>query len=174
LAQLLADAADGRFEPVAVYRWDRLARDTTLDGFLRYRLKQLGVSVISATEENGRDPVSEMTQSILAAVAQYERHLIKQRLISARQLKKSRGGYAAGRPRFGMKAVGGMLAADECETEAIELARKLRRRKKTYREIAQILADSGFVAKSARQWSLGTLHNMLNRRATKKRTRIAM
>ena len=87
LAALLE--AEG-FKAVVVPCWDRLARDTTLDGYLRYSLEKRGVQVLSATQENGVDPIAKLTQNILAAVAGYERHLIAQRLAGRQEVKASR------------------------------------------------------------------------------------
>src|SRR5690242_10877736 len=79
LARLLSDAANSAFQAVVVYRGDRLARDTMLDGYLRYSLKRRGVAVLSATEADtiGEDPTAKLTQAVLAAVSEFERHLIK-------------------------------------------------------------------------------------------------
>lgn len=161
LAQMLEDAASGMFSAVVVYAWDRMARDTMLDGYLRYRLKALGVSVLSATQHNGIDPTSELTQNILAAVAQFERHLIAQRLSAARRLKKSRGGYAGGKPALGLKVLDGELVPNEAEREALKVARRLRRSGKSVRAIAQALNDAGIASRSGKPWASSTVHKML-------------
>lgn len=161
LAQLLEDASSGLFEAVVVYAWDRIARDTMLDGYIRYRLKALGVTVLSATQTNGIDPTSELTQNILAAVAQFERHLIAQRLSAARRLKKSRGGYAGGKPALGLMVSDGELVPNEAEREALKMARRLRESGKSVRAIAQALNDSGMRSRSGKPWASSTVHKML-------------
>lgn len=164
LARMLADAASKRFSAVVVYKWDRIARNTTLDGFLRYRFAESGVTALSATEENGHDPASNLTQQILRAVAEFERSLIAQRLSAARRLKKERGGYAHGRPRYGMKAQGGQLVPDRSEIETINLARSLRRERNTYRGIAAELNARQVPTKSGKPWGASSVHIMLSRR----------
>lgn len=161
LARLLSESG---FEAVVVARWDRLARDRTLDGYLRYSLGRHGVGVLSATEENGADPHAELTQGILAAVAGFERHLIRQRLLAARQLKRQRGGYAEGKPRYGTKALNGSLVVDATEARVIDVARRLRRGRQTYREIAAALDAKGLKPRSGGRWSASTICDILKRR----------
>lgn len=164
LSAMLLAASTGAFESVIVPKWDRLARDTMLDGFLRFSFKRAGVAVLSATESNGVDPMSDLTQSILAAVAQFERHLIRQRLTSARRIKGERGGYAHGRPRYGMKAQDGQLVPDRAELETIAVARALRRARKPLRAIAAELNKRGLPTKSGKPWGASSVHMMLGRR----------
>ena len=168
LARLLAEAAAGAFDALVVYKWDRIARDTTLDGYLRYRLRELGVKVLSATEENGVDPASNLTASILAAVAQFERSLIAQRLTAARRVKKERGGYAGGKPRYGMRAVGGNLEPNESELEVVRVIRELRRQRKSLRKIGAELDRRGIPSRQGKQWSAAAVNAILNRRASRK------
>ncbi len=93
-------------DAVLVPCWDRLSRDLTLMGYIRYSLKQSGIKVLSATEESAEDPTSVMIQGILAAVAGFERSLIAGRLAGARRLKASRGGFAHGQPGFSVRSNG--------------------------------------------------------------------
>lgn len=165
LAGLLERAGAGAFEAVIVCKWDRLARDTMLDGYLRYQLAQRGVRVLSATETNGIDPISTMTQQILAAVAQYERALIAQRLSAARRLKKQRGGYAGGKPRVGLRVENGTLVRDDGEGRVVALAMKYRSEGLTVRAIAEALNARGLRARSGRPWASSTVHAMLRRGA---------
>lgn len=166
LARLLSDASDDHFEAVVVYRGDRLARDTMLDGYLRFMLKKHGVGVLSATEREaaGTDPTAQLTQAILAAVAAFERHLIKARLSAARRLKKARGGYAEGRPRYGFKAENATLLPDDREQEAISLMRRLRRRGKSFRAIASTLEASDYRPRHGLAWHPYTIQAILARK----------
>lgn len=150
LADLLS--RKGEFEAVVVYKWDRLARDTMLDGFLRYTLRQNGVACISATEQNGLDPIAKLTQEILTAVAAYERVLITQRMVAARRLKASRGGYAAGQPPYGYRAVGGALEPRSDEHEGLAEMRRLREQGETLRAIAKRMNEAGFKPRMAGAW----------------------
>lgn len=160
LAEMLERAAE--FERVLVYRWDRLARESSLDGFIRYRLKASGAIVLSATETNGIDAISSLTQTILAAVAQYERHLISFRLHNARKLKRARGGFAGGKPGFGYQALGdGNLIPHPAEHPVLLLARDLRSDGMEFAEIAALLNFCEYRSRTGRPFRKSTIHGML-------------
>jgi DNA invertase Pin-like site-specific DNA recombinase len=169
LARVLADASLAKFDAVVVYRGDRLARDTMLDGYLRYMLKRHGVAVLSASEGDsaGEDPVARLTQSVLAAVAEFERHLIRQRLSAARRVKKASGGYADGRPRFGFRAENASLVAIEREQAAIALMRRLRRRGESFRSIATALDSVGYLPRRGSTWHPFSVRRILARKTPK-------
>lgn len=171
LAKMLHDAAHedehGRkppFDAVVVAKFDRLARKAMLDGYIRFSLKKNGVSVVSATEETEEDdPQSQLMQAMLAAFAEFERSLITARLAGGRRVKRARGEYAEGRPRYGMRAEGKALVVDEDEAEIVKMMRTLRKQGKTYREIADKLNDKGFAPRHGSTWRHSTVHNVLKR-----------
>jgi DNA invertase Pin-like site-specific DNA recombinase len=109
-----------------------------------------------------------LTQTILAAVAQFERHLIRRRLVAARRLKRERGGYAEGRPRFGTRAAHGDLSTNPVELEIIAMAKRLRRSKKTFRQIAMALDARGLRPRSGGKWSASSIHGILKRTIERK------
>jgi len=146
-----------------VARWDRLARNTTLDGYLRYTLQHHKVAVLSATEMNGADDVSKLTESILAAVAQFEHSLIVARLVAGRKAKAKAGGYACGAPRFGKMAQGKALVSNAREAEIVAEMQRLRRKRKTYREIASALDAAGMEPRRGGAWQVSSVYNTLQR-----------
>lgn len=171
LARMLHEAAhegdDGRkppFDAVVVAKGDRIARDVMLDGYLRFTLKKAGVEIISASEETtGNDPTTQLMQAMLAAFAQFERSLITARLVGGRRVKRAAGGYAEGRPRFGTRAVGKALVANEDEARAVALIRKLRKRGMTIRAIAAHLNETQFRPRHAKKWNPSTVGNIVQR-----------
>lgn len=169
LARLLADANEGGFEAVIVYKGDRLARDTMLDGYLRFTLKRHGLAVLSASERDtaGEDPIARLTQSVLAAVAEFERHLIRQRLSAARRVKKANGGYSEGRPRFGFRAENAALVSDEREQEAVAMMRRLRKRGESLRSIASALEASAYRPRSGKTWHPNVINRILSRKTAR-------
>lgn len=165
LGRLLDLAEQGAIAVVVVPRWDRLARDAMLDGHLRYRLSALGVRVESATETNGIDPISQMTQQILSAVAGYERHLITARLRAARAKKRANGGYAGGEPPFGYRADGaGALQRDESEQTTLTYIRNLRESGVSYAAIARELNGlARHLPRRGKAWYPSTVRSVLTR-----------
>jgi DNA invertase Pin-like site-specific DNA recombinase len=158
---LLLEAPKGAFDAVVVYKWDRLARDAMLDGFIRYSLKRKGVRCISATETNGVDEISTLTQSILAAVAQYERHLIAQRLAGARRVKAARGGFAHGQVPFGYRTVNATLVEEPTEQGIISTIVELNNGGRSVREIAAFLNVKGLKPRRADKWGPSSIVSVL-------------
>lgn len=160
---LLKSAASGAFEAVVVSAWDRLARDTMLDGYLRFHLSQHGVSVLSATQDNGIDPASELTQDILRAVAKFERPLLKARLLSARRVKARKGGYAGGAAPFGTYAIAGSkkLHRHNGEFDTLLEMRRLRDAGSTLQQIADAMNSSGRQSRHGSVWRPGTVQTAL-------------
>ena len=170
LAAMLEDATKGLFEEIVVYKYDRLARSTMLDGFIRYQLKKASVSVVSATEKQGdpEDPVAALTAGVLAAVSQFEISLIRQRMCAARALKRSRGGYDSGRPAYGQRACDKSLVTNEDEVAVIELMRKLRSAGKSYGAIALALNARQILPRHAKHWNRATICQIIKRNGDQK------
>jgi DNA invertase Pin-like site-specific DNA recombinase len=108
LDRLMADARQGLLSTVLVWRFDRFARSTShlhqaLDEF-----KQLGVQFISLTENvDTATPAGKLMFTVLGAVAEMEREIIRERvkagLVRAKRAGKTIGGWRAkrldGKPR---------------------------------------------------------------------------
>lgn len=123
-----------RIDVVIVYRFDRFARDimellTALEEF-----RALGIDFISLHENvDTTTPQGKLMFSIIAAFAEFERSLIRERVISGLALAKAKG-VRLGRPRR-------MPEAD--------VIKGLRRAGRTWRHIAEQLGISMATAKRA-------------------------
>lgn len=153
LAQALARLEAGEAEALLVYRLDRLARDLILSETIVTRLQRSGVRVVSVTEPDldGEDATRVLVRQVLGALAQYERAVIRARMMAGKAAKAARGGYAGGRPRFGYQAKDGALVPDKREQQVVELARRLRRDRLSLREIADRLSKAGHTPKGGGQ-----------------------
>jgi len=89
---------------------------------------------------------------ILGAIGEYEAWLIAARLRAARDLKRARGGYASGRPRFGYRASRGALVRVPEEQTIIKRAKRLRKAGLSYRQIAARLDADGDSPRTGREW----------------------
>lgn len=104
LDKLVKDARLGRFKVLIIYSIDRLARDTRHLLNLINELSHYGVSIISLRESiDFSTPMGQATLTILGAVAQLERELIKERIRNALAAKKlaaqqTNSGWRCGRP----------------------------------------------------------------------------
>lgn len=154
LAQVLARLEAGEAGILVVYRMDRLARDLVLAETTIERLRARGRSVVSVTEPDldSDDPTRVLVRQVLGALSQYERALIRARMMAGREAKRAAGGYAGGRPPYGQRATGGELRSDGAEQEVIRLARRLRRQGRSLRGIGKELQERGHLPRSGDRW----------------------
>jgi len=101
LDDLMADANRRRFELVAVFRFDRFARSTVHLLSALSEFSSLGVGFVSLHEAiDTNTPLGRMVFTIVAAVAELEKNLIRERCIAG--IRRAReDGVKFGRPRVG-------------------------------------------------------------------------
>lgn len=105
LDKLIKDARAGKFSLLVIVAIDRLARDTRHLLNLICELDHYGVAVISLRESiDFSTPMGQATLTIIGAVAQLERELIRERIrnaLAAKKLaaEKSNTAWRCGRPQ---------------------------------------------------------------------------
>ncbi len=105
LYQLMADARLRKFDAVLVWKLDRFGRSLVHCVNAIQDLQSLGIRFIAISQGLDTDesnPASKLLTHILAAVAQFERELIRERVSSGMRAAKAHGtktGNAIGRPR---------------------------------------------------------------------------
>lgn len=129
------------FDVVLVTKLDRIARSVP-DALEFFDLAERhGVRVIATTQQiDTQSPAGRLTRTVLAAVAEFEGELIRERTKAAMQAikegrKQTRSGRPPGRPR-------------KLTPEAVEQARGLREQGHTWPQIAQVV---GLKAESIRR-----------------------
>ena len=105
LDKLMADARQRRFDAVLVWKLDRFGRSLVHCVSGIQELSSLGIRFIATSQGLDTDesnPASKLLLHILAAVAQFERELIRERVSAGIRNAKAKGtksGKAIGRPR---------------------------------------------------------------------------
>ncbi len=99
LNQLMEDARKRRFDAVLVARFDRFARSTRHLVLALEEFNALGVDFISLSESvDTSTPMGKMVYTVIAAVAELERSLIRERVVMGLQRAKAQG-KQLGRPK---------------------------------------------------------------------------
>jgi len=99
LARLMADAQKRRLDAVAVWKFDRFARSTRHLVTALEQFNALGVDFISLSESiDTSTPMGKMVFTVLAAVAELELSLIRERVVMGLERAKAQG-KVLGRPR---------------------------------------------------------------------------
>ena len=105
LDRLIADARKRRFDAVLVWKLDRFGRSLVHCVGTIQELASLGVRFLAVSQGLDTDesnPASKLLLHILAAVAQFERELIRERVAAGMRQAQERGtrsGRPIGRPR---------------------------------------------------------------------------
>jgi DNA invertase Pin-like site-specific DNA recombinase len=121
LDRLMVDAKRGKFDVVAVWRFDRFARSTSHLLRALEEFAALGIDFVSLKESiDTSTPTGKMIFTVLAAVAELERSTIRERVIAGQKAAKRRG------VRFGRPTV-------EVDTDH---ALKLRKQGLSWRDIS--------------------------------------
>jgi DNA invertase Pin-like site-specific DNA recombinase len=102
LDRMMAEARAGKLDLIAVFRFDRFARDTRHLLVSLEELRCLGVDFISLREQvDTSTPMGKAMFTIIAAVAQLERDIIRERVIAGVRRAQAAGKHC-GRPRVEM------------------------------------------------------------------------
>ena len=99
LSSLLSALCSG--DKVYILALDRLSRDSALSGWLRIEIRVRGAEIFSVRENLQDDPQGRLIATIIGAVAENEKDVIRSRVNSAISLKRSRGEKLGGQPPFG-------------------------------------------------------------------------
>ncbi len=105
LDKLMAAAAQRRFDAIVVWKLDRFARSVSHFNKQIDTLKAAGVRFIAVSQNIDTDqssPTGQLLMQILAAMAEFERELIRERTASGVAAAKA-AGKTLGRPRLVFK-----------------------------------------------------------------------
>jgi DNA invertase Pin-like site-specific DNA recombinase len=96
LNRLLADADAGRVKVIMAWKLDRIGRSTQHLAEIINRLLKAGVGLVVAsqgidTSAGSMNPASKLQLNVLAAVAEFERDLIRERTKAGMKAAKARG-----------------------------------------------------------------------------------
>jgi DNA invertase Pin-like site-specific DNA recombinase len=104
LSRLMADAHKRRLDVVCVWKFDRFARSVSHLLRALETFQALGIDFVSYSEViDTSTPVGKMTFTILGAVAELERSMIRERVIAGQKAAKAKG-VKFGRPRSAVAA----------------------------------------------------------------------
>jgi DNA invertase Pin-like site-specific DNA recombinase len=98
LENLMRDAHKRKFDVVAVWKFDRFARSTRELVFALEQFQSWGIDFVSVTQAiDTGGPMGRLVFSVLAAIAEFERDLIRERVVAGMREARRRGKHC-GRP----------------------------------------------------------------------------
>ncbi len=170
LAKLIELVRGKEAEAVIVYKLDRLSRRTRDLLFLIEDVFKKGNSrFFSLTEQiDTETAIGKFFLTLMGAMAQMERELIAERTKTTLDYKKELG-ESLGHIPYGYRRVAGKLVRNELEQRVIQKIKRLRRRGKSYREIAKLLNEQGVSTRSkGARWHDSSVWYVLQGKMVKK------
>lgn len=161
----VAMLATGKADGLIVVKLDRLGRNVRdilqfVDEVIAPMEKSL---VILDLLIDTSTPAGRMVLTMMGAMAEMERAVIRERVERGRQAKHDRGGYAFGAPPIGMKAFDGELVLDDLEQQTIALIHRHRKSGKSPQKIADYLNAQSIPTKRGGVWHHSTVRKVLSR-----------
>jgi site-specific DNA recombinase len=144
-----------------VAKKDRLARDTTVSGMIKYLVRKKGAVVMSTDSNGNGDPYSEMLDGMLEVFAQFERAMIRMRIVAALDVKRQRGEKLGGKAPYGYRLADDGVSLEEHPEEQtiIRQAKALRAEGYTIRQIVENL---GPVSRAGKPFTVAAVHKMVS------------
>lgn len=141
----------------------RVARDVSTAAAVERLTAEAGSRLQTADGLDSSDsPEGRLLRTLIDAIAQYERALIRARTKAALGAKAKRGEVVGGIP-LGCKAQGGMLVKDHAEQQALERMRRLHAAGTSHASIAHVLTQEGYAPRGKR-WHVTTVTRALARK----------
>lgn len=162
LNQMLADARETKsFGKVLVANLSRLARDLFIQMYVERDLMRYGTEVISLTEANGSDAMTQAIRRMLGVFSELDKSRIRDRTLAARKLKNESGGYAGGRPAYPYRVKNHELVIDPEGAKVIRYIRKLRMARMSFEKIAARLNTENVKTRNGARWYGSGIHRLL-------------
>ncbi len=165
LERLLADAKSGKFDVVIFPSIDRVGRSVKDVIEIEASLRVCGVGVIFVREGiDTSTPTGELFRNIMASIAQFEGHMMYERLSKGKREKRAHGGYIGGWVPYGYRREKGALVVVPEEAGVVERIFQLKAEGVSPRRIAMQLNEEGAVTRRGGRWSYSTIWNILRNR----------
>jgi site-specific DNA recombinase len=180
-AEMMTAARERQFDVIVVHKLDRLSRSVVDLLLIMRELEQLGVAVVSATEQfDFSTPIGRVLLTLIAAIAEWYLANLGEETSKGMQARAAAGLWQ-GRLPYGYAPEGGVwkrdqggsgiAVVDEHQREGYELAVSLAETGEySYRQIAERLNEAGYrpAGRSGRRslqlWSTDTIRSVLRSR----------
>jgi DNA invertase Pin-like site-specific DNA recombinase len=165
--EALGSAKQYGAEILLIAKRDRLARDVIIAATAEQLARKAGLRIVAANGAgNGDDASAWLLRTILDAMAQYERALIRQRTKAALAVKKAKGEQTGTIPYgYQLAADGKTLLESPDEQAVLARIRTLRDRGYSMQRIADALNADGWLTRRGTPWRQQYIDALLKKAA---------
>jgi site-specific DNA recombinase len=155
-----------QIDAVVVYKLDRLSRSTIDMLEMASLMARHKVALHSISEKlDTHSAMGKFFFTILSALAEMERQMIRERILIAFSHKRERNEPLNGNPEYGYEIVGNKVVPSLGEQRVIKRIGKLRSRGLTLDAIGEILSKEGKTNRKNKPFARTQIHNILKRKA---------
>ena len=159
--RMISDAKKKQFQYVIVYKLDRFTRNRYDSAIYKYKLKQCGVKVVSATESISDNPEGVILEAVLEASAEYYSLELSQKVKRGCRESALKGQFVGGTLPFGYKVENKRLVIDDAQAPIIKWVFEEYAKGKSKKEILDELAAKGIRTKSGKPYGKTAFQNAL-------------
>lgn len=159
--RMLADAKNGFFDSILVYKLDRFSRDKYESVMHKRTLKNLGVRVVSATEMISDTPEGILLESVIEGYNQFYSAELSQKVKRGYRMNIEKGLWSGGNLPYGYKVIDKKVHIDEEKAEVVCKIFNDYANGKTKKQIVQELNAKGVKTKGKKPFGTNNLQDNL-------------
>lgn len=133
---------------IVVFSYNRFARNTDLSGYYKVILQQLGIKILSATEDNSDTPEARLSRNISASYDAYMPERCAVHTHASLVTKARKGLHCGGKPPLGYDVVNEKLVVNDFEADTVRLIFKMYDSNYSYSEMMKVLKEQGRTTKN--------------------------
>lgn len=161
--QMIADSATGKFEHILVYKLDRFARNRYDSALYKKKLRDHGVTVLSATEAISNTPEGIIMEGLLEAMDEYYSAELARKSRRGREESFRKGRFLSTHIPFGYKNVDHHLVIDDATAPIAKMIFERYAAGDRLKDIEIWLNGLGVRNAAGNEWDACSLSRLLHR-----------
>lgn len=159
--QMIADAAEGKFDIIIFHKIDRNCRNEFNYYTVQHTLARLGVEYAYAVQPIDNTPEGKMNEAVFVAMAAYYSRNLGKETKKGLNENAYKAQFNGGRPPLGYKIVDKHYEIEPREAEAVRLIYQLYLAGWGYNKIAHALNAKGFKTREGRDFGKNSMYEIL-------------